>query len=91
MTWPRRRTRGGRALRFAASGLRAFAGRGLCAFRAAVSARSMRLSGLRARVASAPGAGHTYGGAVAAEVAGAFAWVVEDDPRFQPSEAAPRP
>jgi hypothetical protein len=43
----------------------------------------MRQEGLQARVVSASGAGHTYGGAVADGVARMIGWVVEDDARFQ--------
>jgi predicted esterase len=57
-------------------------GRAACAVEAAVSAGYMEREGLTARVVHAPGAGHTYGGAVGEEVARAFAWVVEGDGRF---------
>ena len=57
-------------------------GRAACAREAEVSAGYMESEGLRVRVVHAPGGGHTYGGAVGAEVAAAFAWVVEGDPRF---------
>ncbi len=57
-------------------------GRADCAARAAVSARYMRAEGVEARVVTAEGAGHTYLGAVAGEVASAFPWVVAGDARF---------
>jgi predicted esterase len=60
-----------------------------CTAKADVSAGYMRKEGLLARVVTAPGAGHTYGGAVADEVESALAWVFEGDSRFQLS-AEPR-
>lgn len=42
----------------------------------------MTRGGLDLRLAYAPGAGHTYGGAVAPHVEEAFAWLIEHDPRF---------
>lgn len=42
----------------------------------------MKRGGLELRLDHAPGAGHTYGGAVAPLVEAAFAWLIEQDPRF---------
>ena len=40
-------------------------------------------SGVLAQMISAPRSGHTYGGAVAEQIAGAFDWLVEGDERWQ--------
>lgn len=66
-------------------------GRLACTAKADVSAGYMRKEGLLARVVSAHGAGHTYGGAVAGEVARALAWLLEGDPRFRIPGGAARP
>lgn len=57
-------------------------GRAQCADEAERSAGYMQREGLQARVVHAPGAGHTYGGAVWDEVARAFPWLVSGDERF---------
>lgn len=62
-------------------------GRVDCTAKADISAGYMRQEGLEARVVTAPEAGHTYGGGVASEVAGALDWVLEGDARFRPSLA----
>ncbi|MFO0552737.1 MAG: hypothetical protein U0271_30375 [Polyangiaceae bacterium] len=46
------------------------------------SVRWMKKGGLDVRPSYAPGAGHTYEGTVAPLVDDAFAWLVDDDPRF---------
>jgi predicted esterase len=53
-----------------------------CARKAARSVEWLEKAGLHARLESAPGAGHTYGGPVAERVAGALAWVLEGDDRW---------
>jgi hypothetical protein len=50
----------------------------------------MKRGGLDLRLDYAPGAGHTYGGAVAPLVEAAFAWLIEHDPRFSAPKAAGR-
>jgi predicted esterase len=50
------------------------------------SVRYMAQGGLERSLRYAPGAGHTYGGPVATHVETAFAWLVEGDPRFSPTE-----
>jgi hypothetical protein len=50
----------------------------------------MKRGGLDLRLDYAPGAGHTYGGAVAPLVEAAFAWLIEQDPRFDAPKAAGR-
>lgn len=67
-------------------------GRLQCAEQARTSAGYMQREGLEARVLHAPGAGHTYGGEVQDQVAGAFEWMVSGDHRFQapPGAAALR-
>jgi predicted esterase len=62
-----------------------------CTVKANESAGHMRKEGLEARVVSAHGAGHTYGGAVADEVQRALAWVLEGDARFRSTGEAARP
>jgi predicted esterase len=53
-----------------------------CNGRAQRSAHALNAQQVEARVAYAPGAGHTYGGAVAERVAQAFDWVVAGDARW---------
>lgn len=43
----------------------------------------MERGGLPGKMLYAPGAGHTYGGAVAPLVAEGWRWIVEDDPRWE--------
>ncbi len=54
------------------------------------AAKSLEKAGIATKVVSALGSGHTYGGAVADQLAAAFDWVVEGDARWQqPSQKAP--
>jgi hypothetical protein len=53
-----------------------------CARAARDSERWMREGGLDVRFENAPGAGHTWGGAVGDGVASALPWLLEGDPRF---------
>jgi predicted esterase len=50
------------------------------------SLRYMEQGGLERLLRYAAGAGHTYGGPVAPHVEAAFAWLVEGDERFSPTE-----
>ena len=54
-----------------------------CNGRAQRAAQALSGAQVDARVEYVPGAGHTYGGAVAERVAQAFAWVVDGDPRWR--------
>jgi hypothetical protein len=57
-------------------------GRTSCESSAGRAARSLSAAGVAVRVVTSPGQGHTYDGGVQAEIAAAFAWVVEGDARF---------
>jgi predicted esterase len=57
-------------------------GRERCRTDAERAAISLRKAAVDARVVSHVGAGHTYGGAIAAKVRDAFDWLVSDDPRW---------
>jgi predicted esterase len=57
-------------------------GRAGCAAAAKRTITYLGKAGLPGRVVHAAGAGHTYGGAVAAEVRGALAWITEGDARW---------
>lgn len=68
-----------RGLRFRESGgerVLFACGTGNCARKARRSAEWLERAGIEAKVVDAPGAGHTYGGAVAHRVQDAFDWVV---------------
>lgn len=54
-----------------------------CALSAAKSARWLEQGGVSARAIHVEGAGHTYGGAVAARLPEIFRWLVADDPRWE--------
>jgi dienelactone hydrolase len=62
-------------------------GRLVCKTESDQSANWIRRGGLEAEVLYAPGAGHTYDGAVAPLVADAWRWIVDDDPRWQEPRA----
>lgn len=73
------------AQKLASEGVRRVAivcGRPVCKEEGDRSAGWIRRGGLEARVLYAPGAGHTYGGAVAPIVGDGWRWIVEDDPRW---------
>lgn len=53
-----------------------------CNGRAQRAAQALNAQTVEARLEHVPGAGHTYGGAVAERVAQAFDWVVAGDPRW---------
>ncbi|HEY6555954.1 MAG TPA: hypothetical protein VI072_01720, partial [Polyangiaceae bacterium] len=53
-----------------------------CNGRAQRAAQALNAEAVEARLEHVPGAGHTYGGAVAERVAKTFDWVVADDPRW---------
>jgi len=63
-----------------------------CASSAAESARWLERGGILAQVTHVAGAGHTYGGAIAARLPEIFRWLVADDPRWQraPTGSPPR-
>jgi predicted esterase len=67
---------GGKRILFACGGPR-------CVTSASTSARYLEKAGVAARVVHAEGAGHSYGGAMQAELERSFAWLVEDDPRWR--------
>lgn len=54
-----------------------------CALAAADSARWLEQGGVSARTIHVEGAGHTYGGAVAARLPEVLRWLVADDPRWE--------
>jgi predicted esterase len=54
-----------------------------CSRAAERSATWLRKAELDVQVVNAPGAGHTYGGAVAEAVAGALDWLLAGDPRWE--------
>ncbi|WP_050433084.1 hypothetical protein [Chondromyces crocatus] len=62
-------------------------GQGGCVGSSNAAARLLEKAGVAARVVHGKGVGHSYDGAVATEVAGAFGWLVEGDARFAPSVA----
>lgn len=70
------KARGGRRVVFAC-------GRRSCADAARRSAAILLRAGVESRVVDAPGAGHTYEGAVREGVSEALPWLVEGDPRFR--------
>lgn len=73
------------ARKLASEGVRRVAivcGRPVCKEEGDRSAGWIRRGGLEAQVLHAPGAGHTYGGAVAPLVGDAWRFIVEDDPRW---------
>jgi predicted esterase len=57
-------------------------GRAKCVADARASMRWLALGGVEVRMVHAVGAGHSYGGAMEREVARAFAWLIEGDPRW---------
>lgn len=57
-------------------------GRSECRDAAQKTVHYMSRGGLTPRLIYEPGAGHTYAGALGERVKEAFAWLVEDDPRF---------
>ncbi len=59
-------------------------GRAGCLKSATVAAERLKQAGVASRVVYAADQGHTYDGGVQAAIAAAFAWVVQDDPRFLP-------
>ncbi len=63
-----------------------------CALSAAESARWLEQGGVQAQAVHVAGAGHTYGGTVAARLPEIFRWLVADDPRWQrpPTGSPPR-
>jgi len=65
-------------------------GRASCEQSALRAARALQGAGVAVRVVAAANQGHTYDGGVQAAIAAAFAWVVEGDSRFSPSENAAR-
>ena len=74
------------AERLAATGLRRLllaCGQRSCARDARRSLPWMKQGGLEVRFEDAPGAGHTWEGAVGAEVDAAVPWLLADDPRWQ--------
>jgi hypothetical protein len=76
--------RASRAFAHAGGDRVAFAcGRAKCLEGAQKCATFLRQAAVETLVVSAAGAGHTYGGAVAREVAKAFRWIAEDDPRWR--------
>ena len=58
-------------------------GQSYCASHARRSMQWLRHGGVQPRLELAPGAGHTYAGAVGERVIAAFEWVVEHDPRWR--------
>ena len=58
-------------------------GQSYCASHARRSMQWLRSGGVEARLELAPGAGHTYAGAVGERVIAAFDWVVEGDERWK--------
>lgn len=57
-------------------------GRQSCYASARQAASQLERAGVAARVVYSPDQGHTYDGGVQKEMAAAFSWLVEDDPRF---------
>ena len=53
-----------------------------CNQRSATAIRGLSKQGVQAEVVFSKGQGHTYGGAVATDIAARFDWLVEDDPRW---------
>jgi predicted esterase len=58
-------------------------GQATCAAKARTSIGYVERGGVAARLAYAQGAGHSFGGAVMAEVAAALPWLLEGDARFR--------
>lgn len=58
-------------------------GQWVCNQRSATAIRGLSKQGVKAQVVFSKGQGHTYGGAVATDIASLFDWVVEDDPRWE--------
>lgn len=57
-------------------------GQWVCKQRSDSAVRQLERAGAQARVVFSKGMGHTYGGAMTADIAAAFDWVIEDDPRW---------
>jgi pimeloyl-ACP methyl ester carboxylesterase len=66
-------------------------GQGGCTGAAKRAAGLLEGAGVATRIVERPGTGHNYVGPLAEEVAAAFDWVVEGDPRWASVEAAPTP
>ncbi len=58
-------------------------GQASCAEKARGSVAYLERAGVAARLVSAAGAGHNFGGTVEASVASALPWLIEGDPRFR--------
>ena len=57
-------------------------GQASCDTGASTSAAALERAGVPSRVLYSPGAGHSYWGSVAAQIAGAWPWLVAGDPRW---------